>query len=64
MKSKFRDNGNNLITATRPRYIKSKGTVGKEFRMIQGNNFRKSINYYFKKSKAAKIRWSKYEIKN
>ena len=54
---KFRDNGNNLITATRPKYIKTTQRVEEESRIIKGNNFKKSINLYFKKSKAAKIRW-------
>ena len=51
IRKKFKDNGNNLITATRPRYIKIKQTVKKEFRIIKGNSFRESINLYFKKRK-------------
>ena len=46
MKRKFRNNGNNLITATRPQYIKTKGTVEEESRIIKGNSFKKSINLY------------------
>ena len=49
MKRKFRNNGNNLITATRPQYIKTKGTVEEESRIIKGNSFKKSINLYFRK---------------
>ena len=59
MKRKFRNNGNNLITATRPQYIKTKGTVEEESRIIKGNSFKKSINLYFRKSKTDKIRWEK-----
>ena len=50
-KRKFRDNGNNLIPATRPQYIKTKETVGEESRIIEGNSFKKSINLYFRKRK-------------
>ena len=59
LRRKFRDNGNNLITATRPTYMKTKGTVEEESRIIKGNSFRKSINLYFRKSKASKINWEK-----
>ena len=54
MKRKFRNNGNNLITATRPQYIKTKGTVEEESRIIKGNSFRKS--------KTDKIRWEKKTV--
>ncbi len=49
LRRKFRDNGNNLITATRPKYIKTTQRVEEESRIIKGNNFKKSINLYFKK---------------
>ncbi len=62
MKRKFRNNGNNLITATRPQYIKTKGTVEEESRIIKGNSFKKSINLYFRKSKVDKIRWEKKTV--
>ncbi len=64
MKRKFRNNGNNLITATRPQYIKTKGTVEEESRIIKGNSFKKSINLYFRKSKVDKIRWEKKTVQN
>mgnify|MGYP001235301415 CR=1 FL=1 len=64
LKRKFRDNGNNLITATRPQYIKTKETVGEESRIIKGNSFKKSINLYFRKSKASKINWEKTHRKD
>ena len=51
---KFRDNGNNLISATRPQHTKVKGEVSKEFRMTDGNGFRKSINLYWSKRKKEK----------
>ena len=64
LRRKFRDNGNNLITATRPTYMKTTQRVEEESRIIKGNSFKKSINLYFRKSRAAKIKWeNKYEKK-
>ena len=60
-RKKFRDNANNLISANRPKHIKIIEKIPGEAKIT--GSFRKSINLYFKKSKAKKDKWEKkYEI--
>jgi len=48
IRRKFRNNGNELISATRPLVNKQiKIKVPRECRIIKGNSFRKSINLYW-----------------
>ena len=61
---KFRDNGNNLISANRPIFKKEKKqNVPRENRLTKGNTFRKSINLYWIKRKYEKNRWKKINEK-
>ena len=66
IRRKFRDNGNNLISATRPIFEKEKKPrVPRENRLVKGNTFKKSINLYWIKRKYEKNRWRKInEIDN
>jgi hypothetical protein len=58
---KFRNNGRELITATRPLFKKiKKPKVPREFCIVRGNSFRESINLYWIKRKKHK---RKYETK-
>tara|TARA_X000001382_G_scaffold70316_1_gene49001 strand:- start:1432 stop:1623 length:192 start_codon:yes stop_codon:yes gene_type:complete len=59
IRRKFRDNGNNLITATRPIFEKEKKPkVPRDCRIIKGNSFRKAINlYWIKRNKQRRKQW-------
>jgi len=48
IRKKFRNNGNELISATRPLVKKQiKKKVPRECRIVKGNSFRKAINLYW-----------------
>ena len=56
IRRKFRNNGNELISATRPQVNKQKKErVPRECRIVKGNSFRKAINlYWIKRNKERK----------
>jgi len=59
IRRKFRNNGNELISATRPQVNKhKKQKVPREYRMVKGNSFRKAINlYWIKRNKQRRKQW-------
>jgi len=59
IRRKFRDNSNTLVGASRPQCKRSKGELPREFRIVSGNSFRKSINLYWIKRKYDKKKYKK-----